>query len=520
MLTGPMEKKETIDRVFTQQPLTRRVFLTRMGGVTLSLGTSSWWLPRVVFGRTPVDRGVWLAGDHHIHTKFSPDGQYEIAEQVEQARRHGLSWCVITDHGGPRHDKVALEQAYPELLAARRRFSSMHIFQGLEWNVPEADHASVILPPTEHEAKLIAEFEARYDSKNFSRNKTPADSEADAVAGVKYLQSLAHQPLLFVNHPARTGRVSPMEMRAWADAGPEVTRGFEGAAGHQAASLIGGRRGHYGKKAGRGSHEAYPEDSYRTWGGFDWYVTKIGGLWDSLLGEGRPWYITANSDSHRHYKDDRLVDPKTYLFKGHVTPTTQKAIDPAAQGNMDFWPGEYSKTWVHADRPDALSIMAALRGGRMFAVHGDLIDRLEMQMTGAEAAAPMGGTLMVEKPGATVTLRVRLRERAADDHAESKKRRLHHVDIIAGDISGIARDPSIMVNESTRVVRQVLAEQMRHEGTHLCFEHPFERVEKDFYVRLRGTNRDIAAPEMDTPTVNPWEDLWFYGNPVFIRIRA
>ncbi len=112
--------------------VSRRAFLSRLGCVTISLGAAPTWLPRVAFAKDLFAGGVWLAGDHHIHTKYSPDGQYEIVEQVRQAARHGLSWCVITDHGGPRHDKVALEQAYPELLAARKAHAGMHIFQGLE----------------------------------------------------------------------------------------------------------------------------------------------------------------------------------------------------------------------------------------------------------------------------------------------------------------------------------------------------------------------------------------------------
>jgi hypothetical protein len=33
--------------------------------------------------------GVWLAGDHHIHTRYSIDGQYQVAEQVANAARLG-----------------------------------------------------------------------------------------------------------------------------------------------------------------------------------------------------------------------------------------------------------------------------------------------------------------------------------------------------------------------------------------------------------------------------------------------
>src|SRR5438046_106370 len=102
--------------------MTRRVFLARAAGLTLTLGVSLPWRPEAALAdRNPYARGVWLAGDHHIHTRYSPDGQYQIEQQVLNAARHGLGWCVITDHGGPHHDKIALEQAYPDLVEARRK---------------------------------------------------------------------------------------------------------------------------------------------------------------------------------------------------------------------------------------------------------------------------------------------------------------------------------------------------------------------------------------------------------------
>ncbi len=498
-----------------EAPISRRVFLTRAGTMTLTLGSMPLWLPRIALARSPYAAGVWLAGDHHIHTKYSPDGQYEIDRQIAQAARHGLNWCVITDHGGPRHDKVALAQAYPELLAARARHSAMHIFQGLEWNVPDAEHASIILPPSPEEAKLIAEFEARYDGKNFSRPNTPANAEADALAAVKYLQSLTPKPLFVVNHPARTGRVSPMELRAWADAGPDVSRGFEAAPGHQAASLVGSPRGHYDKQHASGSWSGYPKTSYRTWGGYDWYVSQVGGLWDSLLGEGRPWYITANSDSHRHYTDHTVVDMATYLTHGYVTPTKRKSERHG--DNIDFWPGEYTKTWVFAASPDPLAILSALRTGSMFTVHGDLIDRLELGVTSADASAPMGGTLVLDRRGEDVEVVVRIREVSADNFA-GRRPRLDHIDLIAGDILGPAADRESMTNPTTRIVEQAPAKDVKRQGEWLELRRKFTKVEKSFYVRLRGTNRAVDAPEQDTTTVDPWDDLWFYSNPIFVHI--
>lgn len=490
----------------------RRVFLARASGLVLTLGGG--FLPRFGAPRNPYAGGVWLAGDHHIHTRFSPDGQYDIAHQVALAARYGLGWCVITDHGGPHHDRIAVEQAYPELLAARRRFPKLRIYQGLEWNIPAAEHGSVILPMVEGEDKLISEFEALFDERNVSRPDTPANTEADAVAGVRYLQSLNHKPLFFANHPSRRGLDSPHEMRAWADAGPDVTRGFEGAPGHQAATLVGSHRGEYDKSAAAVSFPGYPPESYRTMGGYDWCVAVVGGLWDSLLGEGRPWYITANSDSHRHWTDRTIVDGSTYGTKGYVTPTERQV---EKSDNPDFYPGEYAKTWVYAPSGDPNAILDAMRSGSMFTVLGDLIDRLELWATDGSRSARMGSDLVLDRRGADVEFRLRLRVPRRPNFG-GRVPRLHHVDLIVGDILGPAANRDAVTNPTTRVLMQVPAADLKREGEYLTFRHRFRSVDKPFYVRLRGTNTDVPAPRVDPLDVDPWEDLWFYSNPVFIRV--
>jgi hypothetical protein len=495
--------------------ITRRVFLGQAAGLTLTLGTGSLLYPLLAqTKRNPYAQGLWVAGDHHIHTKFSPDGLYEIVHQVAMARRFGLHWCVITDHGGPHHDKVALEQAYPDIVAARRAYPDLIVFQGLEWNVPSAEHGSVILPPTPHEASIIAEFEALFDSRNVSRENTPASTEADAIAGIKYLQSLQPKPLYVANHPSRKGLSSPHEMRAWADAGPTVTRGFEGAPGHQAGTLTGSPRGAYGGKPNPDSWPGYPLESYQSYGGYDWSVAHVGGLWDSLLGEGRPWYITANSDSHRHYTDRTVVDTSTYLTKGYVTPTDKRH---ERYVNDDFYPGEYEKTWVHVLRKDPMAILDAMRMGNMFTVLGDLIDRLEFYAHSADKIAPMGSTLYLHRPGEDVEVVLRLRVPKRENFGK-RRPMLHHVDWIAGNILGPAKDRSSITNPTTKVVAQMPVRKAEREGEFFVFRYRFPKVRQSFYVRVRGTNTSVEAPQADSLTVDPWEDLWFYGNPIFIRV--
>jgi hypothetical protein len=44
-------------------------------------------------------------------------------------------------------------------------------------------------------------------------------------------------------------------------------------------------------------------------------------------------------------------------------------------------------------------------------------------------------------------------------------------------------------------------------------------VSAPLYVRVRGTNTNELEPIVDPPDENPWQDLWFYSNPVFIEIQ-
>src|SRR6478672_10716342 len=78
---------------------------------------------------------TWLAGDHHVHSEWSVgwdrstnpptpiragDAIYPITKNAENGKKYGLDWMMTTDHGGPNHSKVNLEQAYPELLKSRQ----------------------------------------------------------------------------------------------------------------------------------------------------------------------------------------------------------------------------------------------------------------------------------------------------------------------------------------------------------------------------------------------------------------
>ncbi|HZP83708.1 MAG TPA: hypothetical protein VFB21_18855, partial [Chthonomonadaceae bacterium] len=163
-----------------------------------------------------------------------------------------------------------------------------------------------------------------------------------------------------------------------------------------------------------------------------------------------------------------------------------------------------------------LAILDALRSGSMFTVLGDLIDRLELTARDRRRAAPMGGTLLSERgEDVTVTVRVRVPSRP---NFGGLRPALHHIDLIAGDVLGPSADRDAMTNPTTKVVAQMPVSEARREGDFLTFHYRFPQARQSFYVRVRGTNLNVDAPRMDTPNVYPWDNLWFYSNPIQVRL--
>ncbi|WHZ01044.1 hypothetical protein QNH48_18655 [Neobacillus sp. YX16] len=123
---------------------------------------------------------TWLAGDHHIHSEWSVgwdnstnpptpiragDAIYPTVKNAENAKKYGLDWMVTTDHGGPNHSKVNLEQAYPELLKSRQAVPEVLQFYGMEFDTPAADHSSLIIPKSDNESTTLYEIESQFNKR-------------------------------------------------------------------------------------------------------------------------------------------------------------------------------------------------------------------------------------------------------------------------------------------------------------------------------------------------------------------
>jgi hypothetical protein len=445
----------------------------------------------------------WLAGDHHVHSQYSvianrsfnppllplgTDGINPIPLNAQMASEYGLSWMVTTDHGARYHAKLNLEQAYPELLQARAAFPDLVQFFGFEINSPGADHASVIVPRTSDEAERVYQLESGFDRVGASRDDKVANTTARMIEALTEMQSFDQLPVVIANHPSRRalhgakfGLSSPSVLRSWNDAAPDIAIGMVGSPGRQAATID--PDGLPVADRFRSNYTGQP-----TFGGFDILTAELGGFWDSMLGEGRHWWVTANSDSHSNWR----------------------------VGGLDFWPGEFSKTWVYAERNHE-DILASLRNGKMFVATGDLVSELDVTVTSAAGeTAGIGGTLNASA-GETASVTIRLRDPSGENN-HGDKPVVRRVDLIVGDISLVRDDADRASNPSTRVLRRFGELDWSREGEVLTMTQQLP-VHGNFYIRVRGTNSDEDEPLPDTRGENPWGSLWFYSNPVFVHTQ-
>ena len=484
-------------------------------------------------------RLLWLVGDHHIHTSHSPDGQYLVSQQVSRSAQYGLDWMVITDHGGVEHQKFGVETTHPEIVQARKDNGGTLVFQGLEWNIPAAEHGTVFVAPGDGDVALLKEFEGSYDGTVKNAAASSAANEKLARDGITFLGAAVKSgrvadALMLANHPARKGIDSPHEIRGWRDADPRIAVGMEGAPGHQAAAIPGpghekNGRGFYDNAPSADSFPGYPPESYVTYGGFDWMTATVGGLWDSLLAEGKPWWISANSDSHQVYRD--TLKPGTGDFKatGSYGPPVDTGAPILTYG--DFFPGYYSNTVVGATDRSYAAVMAGIRAGRMYVVHGGLVGAVSMQVSGGGvASATLGGTIMPNR-GNDVELRVDIAVAQRPNH-NGDIPKLAKVDLIVGRITGPASDGDTFTAPDTKVVESFEVPASPRNGT-FSISYKLGKQDGPYYVRLRGSDGrrtapglrgaavDPAGPKVDAlGNADPWQDLWFYTNPIFVLPKA
>jgi hypothetical protein len=451
----------------------------------------------------------WLAGDHHVHSRFSVgwnqetdppspilagDAIYPIPMNTLMARSYGLDWMVSTDHGGPNHSRINRDHAYPELLEARKTVPDVVLFYGMEFDTPGADHSSIIVPFSNAEADHLYTIESSFNKREPWPADTSWDTEARMLEALTAMSRLSPPPVLIAHHPSRSatdlatyGTTTPAELRAWNNLAPNIAVGMEGSPGHQAAALrqrpLTTAAENDNSDAARGGYGRYP-----TMGGYDQMTAQLGGFWDSMLAEGRHWWITANSDSHRHWRD----------------------------GGSDFWPGEYSKTYILAQK-DHHSILESFRQGRIFVTTGDLISQLWLNASNQNTTTDIGGTLRVNR-NSDVTVDINFCQ-PTEANAIGDRPLVNRVDLIIGEVTGKFADLSTAATPGTRVAERFYRDDWREDGGCYAMSYTLDAVASPLYLRVRGTNTEELEPELDPRGENPWQDLWFYSNPIFVEIN-
>jgi hypothetical protein len=161
----------------------------------------------------------------------------------------------------------------------------------------------------------------------------------------------------------------------------------------------------------------------------------------------------------------------------------------------------------------------------MWVCLGDLVAGVDLRLRprgSHRAGVPLGDTLRVRRGDVVeVVLRIDLADHV--NHAGLLPV-LARVDLILGTVTGPAADRSTMHAPHTSVVRSWEIDQ--RTGT-VELVHPIT-VDGPLYIRVRGTDGkrsapgyhgaviDPAGPAMDVVgQANPWDDLWFYTNPIF-----
>ena len=444
----------------------------------------------------------WLAGDHHIHSRFSVgwdrstnpptpviagDAIYPTPMNALMAKYYGLGWMVTTDHGGPQHSNVNKEIAYPELVMSRLAVPEVVQFYGMEFDTPGADHSSLIIPHTHDEVDRLFDIESKFNRNEPHPADKSWDTEPRMLEALKAMDQFEAKPIITANHPSRSatglgeyGKDHPAELRDWNDTAPEIAVGMSGAPGHQAKALNpdGSIR-----QEPRGGYKGFP-----TLGGFDQMTAQLGGFWDSMLGEDRHWWITSNSDSHINWRE----------------------------GGSDFWPGEYSKTHVWAQKNHE-DILDGIRHGRVFVTLGDLIAELQVTARSDDASAEMGGTLEINS-GSDVEVTIRFLDPSTLNAGEQNPS-VSRVDLITGQVTGRVSDRSTDTNPTTKVVTRFSDKDWRTEGPYQVMSYRLENINSNSYLRIRGTNGQELEPEQDPLGEDPWSDLWFYANPIFIDVK-
>lgn len=466
--------------------------------------------------------GKYVAGDFHTHT-FLTDGNKTQDDVVKNAfKKYGLDWMANSEHGGtssrdplgneftiPNSTTVTTlwrwitlkDYSFPIVQKLKKQYNDKVLIQGVEWNAPTHEHASVAI--IANSVDPISNFEYIFDQNDKDASRAVENigktnqTHADAVAGAKWLQKNYKKSSYFLlNHPSRKLKYSVKDIRDFNNAAPDVCFGMEGFPGHQ-------------KEVERGGYTS-TDAKAETYGGADYMTAQVGGLWDSLLGEGRKFWIFVNSDFHDNSDD------------------------------ADFWPGEYGKSYTYVTENSAQGIVDGMRSGNSFAVQGDLINKLDFKISqntkdSKTNVADMGGTLKLLNKYKDITIAIKFKSPTKNNNNQAVK--VNHIDLIAGNVTGKAISGtdsySKDTNETTKVIKRFNSSDWKVVDGWNVINYTMKNIDGDMYFRLRGTNLAVNTLHETDADGNPladelvgdnnaskaYADLWFYSNPIFVSVN-
>ncbi len=151
--------------------------------------------------------GRWVAGDIHTHTYLS-DGKVTQGEVLRQAfSGFGLDFVANSEHGGvSKYDPngtafatpvwrwITLSMySMPLVNYYRQVYPERCIIQGVEWNVPTHEHASVGIVGPENEPFGISAFEYLFDAADLDTSRA-GESTAEVSHTETFTSAIADAP--------------------------------------------------------------------------------------------------------------------------------------------------------------------------------------------------------------------------------------------------------------------------------------------------------------------------------------
>jgi hypothetical protein len=497
--------------------------------------------------------GRWTVGDLHVHTMQSDDTQQVNTLDKVLAKAFdtfGLDWAAISDHlrlSNYDNDGNKLAAAIPfsegmakyqvpriKALQAGGKYADKTIFASFEWDMPSHDHGNVGIltdqPMSDAALKAVSQFEYLFTDRSAAlfpaadvtawgpKAGTTYTTHAETLAAIAWLKkNYPDSSYLQINHPSRNpGKYTAAQLREMNDLAPNIVFSLEGMVGNQMEPDRGGYTSSY----------IAANLPSRTYGGVDYLVARLGGTWDALLSEGRRIWNVADSDFHFTVSQ--------------------------GQYSSGYAPGEYAKNHLWGDVKDPKSLLAAMRSGKLFAVNGDLINALDFKVKSAKGAGEMGSEVAATSgEDLTITIRFKSPERnnfeyqLGSGNFANVKPVVDHIDLIAGDVTGpetpgtpgYSRD----TNPSTRVLKRFTRNDWKLDADGYFAVSYTVKAGNNQYFRLRGTNLGTDVPNetaggeplFDAQTtgtdhvarfnainVRNYSDLWFYSNPVFVKVAA